>query len=293
MRKETVFTGCATAIVTPFKKDFSIDFDAFGNLIDFQLENGVKTLVVCGTTGEASTLTDAEQISAIQFAVSKVQGKDVKIVAGAGSNDTSHGVNLSKLAQNVGADALLHVTPYYNKTSQRGLVEHFKAMAKAVDIPIILYNVPGRTGMTIAPETYVELARVPNIVATKEASGNFSAIARAMHLCGDSLDFYCGNDDQAIPLMSLGGKGLISVLSNVRPKESVAMCDAALAGDFVTAAKYQLDLMPIIGALFSEVNPIPVKEALNIMGFGVGKCRLPLASSMEEAKVAKLKELLA
>ena len=293
MKKETVFTGCATAIATPFKKDFSVDFDAFGRLIDFQLENGVRTLVVAGTTGEASTMTDAEQISVIQYACNKVKGSGVRIVAGAGSNDTPHGVNLSKLAQNVGADALLQVTPYYNKTSQHGLVEHFTAIAKAVDIPLILYNVPSRTGMTIAPETYLELSKVPNIVAAKEASGNFSAIATAMHLCEGKLDFYSGNDDQAVALMALGGKGVISVLANVRPKETVQMCDAALAGDYVKAAKLQLDLIPLINALFADVNPIPVKEALNILGFGVGKCRLPLASSMDEAKVQKLRELLA
>ncbi len=290
--KNTIFMGCATAIITPFKPDFSLDLDEFGKLIDFQLNNGVKAIVVCGTTGEASTLNDTEQIAVIEYACQKVKGKDVKIIAGAGSNDTPHGVNLSKMAQQVGADALLHVTPYYNKTSQRGLVQHFSAMASAVDIPIIVYNVPSRTGMSIAPETYVELAKVDNIVATKEASGNFTAIATAMQLCGDVLDFYSGNDDQVVPIMSLGGKGVISVLSNVKPKETVAMCDAALAGDYAAAAKLQLDLMPLINALFADVNPIPVKEAMNLLGYKAGKCRLPLADSMDASKVETLRRLL-
>ncbi len=290
--KNTIFTGCATAIITPFKPDFSVDFEEFGKIIDFQLENGIKALVVCGTTGEASTLIDDEQIAVIKYACEKVRGKDVKIIAGAGSNDTPHGIKLSKMAQQVGADALLHVTPYYNKTSQRGLVQHFGAIAAAVDIPIILYNVPGRTGMNIAPETYAELSRIENIVAAKEASGNFSALATSMNLCGDRLDFYSGNDEQAAPVMALGGKGVISVLSNVRPKETVEMCDAALRGDYKTAAAIQLSMIPLINALFSDVNPIPVKAAMNMLGFKAGKCRLPLADSMDSAKENKLRELL-
>ncbi|MEG1061935.1 MAG: 4-hydroxy-tetrahydrodipicolinate synthase [Oscillospiraceae bacterium] len=292
MEKNSIFTGCATAIVTPFKDDMSIDFDEFGKLIDFQLENGIKALVVCGTTGEASTLSDAEHISVIKYACDKVRGTDVKIIAGAGSNDTLHGVNLSKLSQSVGADALLHVTPYYNKTSQKGLIAHFAKICDSIDIPVILYNVPGRTGMTIAPETYDELADIPNIKAVKEAGGNFSSIATAMNLCGSRLDFYSGNDEQAVPLMSLGGKGVISVLSNVKPRETAAMCDAALNGDFVTASRLQLELIPLINALFSDVNPIPVKIALNLIGFNVGKCRLPLISEMDSSKTQKLKDLL-
>ncbi len=291
--KQTVFTGCATAIVTPFLEDFSVNYEEFGRLIDFQLENGVRALVVCGTTGEASTLTDEEQISVIRYACEKVKGRDVTIIAGAGSNDTPHGIRLSKMAQQAGADALLQVTPYYNKTSQRGLIQHFGAIAAAVDLPIILYNVPGRTGMSIAPETYAALSKIDNIVAAKEASGNFSALADAMHRCGDALDFYSGNDDQAVPVMALGGKGVISVLSNVKPRETVEMCCAALRGDFAEAARIQLAMIPLINALFSDVNPIPVKEAVNLIGFTAGKCRLPLADGMDPAKLETLRALLA
>lgn len=286
-----VFEGCATAIVTPFNSDFSVNFAAFEKLIDFQLANGVKTLVVCGTSGEASTLTDNEQVSVIKHAVDYVKGKGVTVIAGAGSNDTAHGCNLSRLAQQAGADALLHVTPYYNKTTQKGLIAHFSAIANAVDIPIILYNVPSRTNLSIAPETYLALSKVENIVATKEASGNFSAITTAMELCGDNLTFYSGNDENAVTLISLGGKGLISVLSNVKPAETQKMCELALSGDFKGAAALQVSLMPLINALFSEVNPIPVKEAVNLLGFNAGPCRLPLVG-MDENKKMVLKSLL-
>lgn len=291
MSKTTVFTGCGTAIVTPFNADFSINYDALERFVDYQIANGVKTIVACGTTGEAATLNDDEQISVIQCVVDRAKPQGATVIAGAGSNDTRHGVELSKRAAATGADALLHVTPYYNKTSQRGLIEHFKAMASAVDIPIILYAVPSRTGLAIAPETYAELAKIENIVATKEASGNFTAITTAMQLCGDALDFYSGNDDQAVPLMALGAKGLISVLSNIEPAGTARMCELALAGDFPAAAKLQKDYMPLINALFNEVNPIPVKAACNLRGLDAGPCRLPLYE-LDDAKKTKLRALL-
>lgn len=291
MSKTTVFTGCGTAIITPFNADYSVNYDALERFVDYQINGGVKTLVACGTTGEAATLTDDEQISVIQCVVDAARGKNAVVIAGAGSNDTRHGVELSKRAAATGADALLHVTPYYNKTSQRGLVEHYKAIASAVDIPIILYAVPSRTGLAIAPETYAELAKIDNIVATKEASGNFTAITTAMQLCCDELDFYSGNDDQAVALMALGAKGLISVLSNIEPEGTSKMCELALAGDFAGAAKLQKDYMPLINAIFSDVNPIPVKAACNERGFDAGPCRLPLYK-MDEAKLDKLRALL-
>ncbi|MEG0750768.1 MAG: 4-hydroxy-tetrahydrodipicolinate synthase [Oscillospiraceae bacterium] len=291
MKKHTIFTGCATAIITPFAKDYSVNFDALEKFVDFQLDNGVKTLVVCGTTGEASTLSDDEQISVIECAVQRARGRNATVIAGAGSNDTRHGVALSRRAAASGADALLHVTPYYNKTTQRGLIEHYRAIASSVSIPIILYNVPSRTGLSIEPATYVQLAEIENIVATKEASGNFTSIASAMNLCEGDLDFYSGNDDQAIPIISLGGKGLISVLSNVKPAETSKMCDLALAGDFKAAAALQISLMPLINALFSEVNPIPIKAAVDMIGFNAGPCRLPLCD-MDESKLKKLRSLV-
>jgi dihydrodipicolinate synthase len=287
----SVFNGCATAIVTPFSQvDYSVNFEELGRIVEFQIENGIDAIVVCGTTGEASTMPDAEHLSVIKYVVDAVS-KRVPVIAGAGSNDTRHAVQLSQEAQNAGADALLHVTPYYNKTSQAGLVAHFTAVADAVSIPIVLYNVPGRTGMTIAPTTYAQLAKHPNITMTKEASANFTDISTAMNLCGETLDFVSGNDDNIVPLMALGGKGVISVLSNVKPKETTELCRLVQNGKYEQAAKLQLAMMPLINALFSDVNPIPVKAAMNMIGFNAGPCRLPLAE-MDEAKREALRELL-
>lgn len=282
MKKKIVFEGVGTAIITPFKDNYTVDFDELGKIVEYQIESGVDSIVVCGTTGEASTMPDAEHLSVVKYVIDKVGGR-IPVIAGVGSNHTSHAIELSKKAEEYGADALLHVTPYYNKTSQKGLIAHFTAIAEAVKLPIILYNVTSRTGMTIAPETYKELSKIPNIVATKEASGNMTAIATAMSLCGEDLEFYSGNDDQIVPIMALGARGVISVLSNVKPKETAEMAHSALEGDFKRAARLQVEMMPLINALFCDVNPIPVKEAMNILGFNAGKCRLPLCE-LDEAK---------
>ncbi len=273
--KNTVFTGAAVAIVTPMFEDGSINFDELGRLIDFNIENGTDAIVICGTTGESSTMTDEEHIECIRYAVEKT-AKRVPVIAGTGSNHTEYAVNLSKKAQELGADALLCVTPYYNKTSQAGLVAHFTAIANAVSIPIILYSVPSRTGVNITPETCYELSKVENIVAIKEASGNISQIAKIAALCGDDLAIYSGNDDQIVPVMSLGGKGVISVLSNCMPYETHEICQLCLDGDYKTANEKFLKLLEFANNLFIDVNPIPVKEALNMMGFKAGNCRLPL-----------------
>ena len=290
MKKKIVFEGVGTAIITPFKDNYTVDFDELGKIVEYQIESGVDSIVVCGTTGEASTMPDAEHLSVVKYVIDKVGGR-IPVIAGVGSNHTSHAIELSKKAEEYGADALLHVTPYYNKTSQKGLIAHFTAIAEAVKLPIILYNVTSRTGMTIAPETYKELSKIPNIVATKEASGNMTAIATAMSLCGEDLEFYSGNDDQIVPIMALGARGVISVLSNVKPKETAEMAHSALEGDFKRAARLQVEMMPLINALFCDVNPIPVKEAMNILGFNAGKCRLPLCE-LDEAKKELLKGLL-
>lgn len=284
--KKTIFTGAAVAIVTPMFEDGSINYEKLGNLIDWQIENSTDAIVICGTTGESACFTDQEHIDCIEFAVKRTAGR-VPVIAGAGSNDTRYALDLCKESKRLGADALLQVTPYYNKTSQRGLIAHFTKLADATDLPTILYNVPSRTGVNIAPATYAELAKHPNIVATKEASGNLSQVAQIKALCGDALDIYSGNDDQILPIMSLGGKGVISVLSNVMPKETHDMCAAYLNGDKEKAAQMQLKYLDLINHLFMDVNPIPVKEALNLMGWDVGECRLPLVS-MEEAQVQKL-----
>lgn len=288
--KDLVFTGSGVAVVTPMRPDMSVNYDEFGRIIDFLIDNGTAAIIACGTTGEASTLTDEEHIGVIEYAVKRAAGR-VPVVAGTGSNDTGYAVELTKEAKNVGASATLQVTPYYNKTSQRGLVAHFSAIADATDLPVILYNVPPRTGMTIAPETYKTLSGHKNIVATKEASGNFTAIATAMELCGDDLAFYSGNDDQIVPIMSLGGRGVISVLANVRPRETADICNFCISDDYVSAAKLQVALMPLINALFADVNPIPVKEAMNLAGFEAGPCRLPLYD-LSDANRAALQSLL-
>ncbi|MBM6920952.1 4-hydroxy-tetrahydrodipicolinate synthase [Phocea massiliensis] len=287
MKKE-IFSGAGVAIVTPMYPDGSIHYEKLGQLIDWQIENHTDAIVICGTTGESACMTDQEHIDCIEFAVKHTAGR-VPVIAGAGSNDTAYAVQLSKEAKQLGADALLHVTPYYNKTSQKGLIAHFNAIADATDLPIILYNVPSRTGVNIKPETYAQLAKHPNIVAAKEASGNISQVAQIKALCGDDLDLYSGNDDQIVPLLSLGAKGVISVLSNVMPKETHDICALFFEGKVQESAALQLKLLDLINHLFMDVNPIPVKAAMNLMGFDVGECRLPLVS-MDDAQIGVLRE---
>ncbi len=284
--KNTIFTGAGVAIVTPMNQDGSINFDKLGELIDFNIDNGTDAIIICGTTGESATMSDEEHIECIRYAVEKVN-KRVPVVAGTGSNHTEYAVNLSKKAEELGADALLVVTPYYNKTSQHGLIKHFTSIAEAVDLPIILYNVPSRTGVNITPETCFELSKIDNIVAVKEASGNISQVAKIAALCGDNLDIYSGNDDQIIPIMSLGGKGVISVLSNCMPFETHEICQLCLDNNYEEARKKANRILGFTNALFCDVNPVPVKEALNIMGFKAGPCRLPLVE-MTDANIEKL-----
>ena len=287
--KNTVFTGAATAIVTPFQNG-AIDYEAFGRLIDWQIEKGIDAIVVCGTTGEASTLTDDEHRAAIRFAVEKVGGR-VPVIAGTGSNDTAYAIELTQYACEAGADAILLVTPYYNKATQKGLIASFTAVADASTKPIILYNVPSRTGCNILPATAAVLAEHPNIVAIKEASGNISQIAELASLVRGKMDIYSGNDDQIVPILSLGGKGVISVLSNLMPYETSQICHRFLKGDVEGSAAMQLDLLPLVNALFCEVNPIPVKAAMTAMGYGENSLRLPL-TPMEPANEAKLLGLM-
>lgn len=272
--KKTIFQGCGTAIATPFTED-GVNFEEFGKLIEFQIENGVDAIIVCGTTGESATMTKEEREKTIKFAIDAV-AKRTKVVVGTGSNSTKAAVEMSKFAEEAGADALLVVTPYYNKTTQKGLVAHYTEIAKAVNIPIIMYSVPSRTGVNISPETCLELSKIKNIVAIKEASGNLSQVAKIASLCRENLDIYSGNDDQIIPVLSLGGKGVISVLSNIMPKYTHDMTMKYFKGEVQEATKMQLDVIDLIDNLFSEVNPIPVKHALNLMGYDFGKPRLPL-----------------
>lgn len=288
--KQPIFTGAGVAIITPMFEDGSINYDELGRLIDWQIEQGTDAIVICGTTGESACMTDNEHIDCISFAVKRTAGR-VPVIAGAGSNDTRYAVELSKEAKSLGADALLHVTPYYNKTSQRGLVAHFTAVADATDLPIILYNVPSRTGVNILPDTYHILSEHPNIAAVKEASGNIEQVAQIRTLCGDKLAIYSGNDDQIVPMLALGGKGVISVLSNVMPKETHEICSRYFEGDIIGSAALQLELIDLIRALFMDVNPIPVKEAMNLMGWKAGECRLPLISMTEE-QVKKLSAVM-
>ena len=287
--KNTVFTGAATAIITPMKNG-GVDFEKFARLVEFQIQNGIDAIVVCGTTGESSTLTDEEHKELIRFCVEKVAGR-VPVIAGTGSNDTDYAISLSKYACEVGADALLQVTPYYTKTTQRGLIKHFFAVADAVDKPIILYNVPSRTGVNIKPETCAELAKHEKICAIKEASGSISAVAEIRCHCGDALDIYSGNDDQIVPILSLGGSGVISVMSNVAPRQTIEICDRFFAGDVSGSAKLQLELLPLISALFCEVNPIPVKAGMAAQGWCENFLRLPL-TEMEAAHEEKLLALM-
>ena len=287
--KPTVFTGAAVAIVTPFNES-GVDFEKFGELIDYQIEHGTDAIVVCGTTGESATMPDEEHISVIKYCVQRVAGR-VPVIAGAGTNDTPHCIRLSKAAEECGADALLLVTPYYNKTTQKGLVKHFTMVANSVNLPIILYSVPSRTGVNIAPQTVKKLSEVENIVGIKEASGNISQVAKIAELCGDDFTIYSGNDDQIVPIMSLGGKGVISVLSNVVPAQTHDIAAKYLAGDTKGALGLQLEYLELIDALFCEVNPIPVKTALNMMGQNVGSLRMPLCEMTEENE-EKLRNVL-
>lgn len=279
--KQTIFTGAGVAIVTPFSQDGSVNYEKLGELIEFQISSGTDAIIICGTTGESSTLSHEEHIETIGYAVTKV-AKRVPVIAGTGSNDTKYAVELSTEAVNAGVDALLMVTPYYNKTTQAGLVRHFNYVADHVNAPIILYNIPSRTGMEIKPETFKELSKHQNIVAVKEASSNITALTHTAALCGEDLQIYSGNDDQVLPILSLGGKGVISTISNIMPKQMHDLCTNYFKGDISGARKIQLELFSLMSALFVEVNPIPVKEALNMMGYEVGECRMPLAPMAEK-----------
>lgn len=285
----SIFEGAATALVTPFTET-GIDFKGLQELVDFQLENEIDALVISGTTGEPATMTESEKAEVIRLAIRHVNGR-VPVIVGTGTNSTASAVKWSKFAEDEGADALLLVTPYYNKCSQDGLVRHYFTVADSVHIPMVLYNVPSRTGVNVTPATLARLAEHPNIAAMKEASANISQITEMVRLCGDKLDFYSGNDDHIIPIMSLGGKGVISVLSNVVPQYTHELCAAYLAGDTRRALQMQLDINPLVSALFSDVNPIPVKTALNLMGKPAGPLRLPLCE-MSPEKTAALTAVL-
>lgn len=285
----SIFTGSGVAIVTPFHADESVNYDKLDELIEFQISNGTDSIIICGTTGESSTLSEEEHMDCIKFAIERVKGR-VPVIAGTGSNSTYTTIQMSKEAVEDGADGLLLVTPYYNKCTQAGLAAHYTAVAKEAKAPIILYSVASRTGVNIAPETVASLVKdVENIVAVKEASGNISQIAKIMHLTDGNVDLYSGNDDQVVPLLALGGKGVISVLANVAPKYTHEMCAKYFAGDTKGSCKMQLDAIPLIEKLFCEVNPIPVKKALNLMGMEAGPLRMPL-TEMTEANAAKLAE---
>lgn len=281
--KKKVFKGSGVALVTPMHSDGSVNFEVLGEILEFQIKNKTDAIIICGTTGESATMSDEERAAVIDFAVKKVAGR-VPVIAGTGSNSTEHALAMSKKAQKLGADAILVVTPYYNKTSQRGLLRHYSYIADNVDLPMILYNVPSRTGISIRPETYAELAKHPNIVATKEANGDLSAIAKTIALCGDDLGVYSGNDDQTIPILSVGGLGVISVFANVCPYESYEISEKFFAGDINAARELFLRSNELMEALFCDVNPIPVKEAMNQLGFSCGSCRLPLVPLSAENK---------
>lgn len=287
--KNTIFTGIATALVTPLTAD-GVDYDALGRLIDWQIDEGINALVICGTTGEASTLTDDEHRGVIRYAVQRAAGR-VPIIAGTGSNDTDYALDLTRAACDMGVDGVLVVTPYYNKATQNGLIRMFSTIADAATAPVILYNVPSRTGVNITPKTVQALAEHPNIAGIKEASGNISQVAEVLALAGDKIDVYSGNDDEIVPTLALGGKGCISVLSNPLPRKTVAICDRFFAGDVAGAAALQLELLPLIRGLFSEVNPIPVKAAMAALGFCEDYLRLPLTTMEEDHRQVLLNEL--
>ena len=285
-----VFTGVCPALVTPFHESGGINYDSFGKLIDYQISAGVDAVCVCGTTGESATMSIREHIAAVEYCVKRVNGR-VKVIAGCGSNDTSAAVYLSQHAQDSGADALLHVTPYYNKATQEGLIRHYEFIAARVDLPIVLYNVPGRTGVSFTAETYHRLAQYPNINGVKEASGNFSLLAHTRALCGDDFYIWSGNDDQVVPMMALGAQGVISVAANIIPEVMAQMTHLCLNHDMGAAAKLQLEYTELFDALFAEVNPIPIKTAMNLLGMDMGALRLPLCE-MSEKNLISLKSAL-
>ncbi len=287
--KKIIFKGCGTAICTPFS-DNGINYDALKSLLEFQISEGTDAIIVCGTTGEASTMSTEEKKSVIKFTVETVANR-IPVIVGTGSNNTISAIELTKYAEEVGADGALLVTPYYNKTTQAGLISHYTAIANSTTLPLILYNVPSRTGLNILPSTCLELSKIPNIVAIKEASGNISQVAEIAHLCKDNLYIYSGNDDQIVPILSLGGIGVISVLSNVLPKYTHDIVNDYMNGNIKSAMRAQLDSLPLIKALFCEVNPIPVKEALNQIGYNFGKPRLPLVELSASNKEILSKEL--
>ena len=280
--KKIIFKGCGTAIATPFNEE-GVNLQEFSKLVEEQISQGVDGIIVCGTTGEAATMTEEERLKTIECAVKVSKGR-VPIIAGTGSNNTKAVIEMNKKVQKLGVDGVLIVTPYYNKTTDKGLIMHYSEIAKNTELPIIVYNVPSRTGVNIKPEVAYELSKIENIVAIKEASGNLSQIAQIANLCRENLNIYSGNDDQIIPILSLGGIGVISVLSNVKPKYTHEMCYNYFNGNVKKAAQMQIDAIPLINALFSEVNPIPVKEALNICGYNFGEPRLPLVPMSEEKR---------
>lgn len=287
--KKILFKGCGTAIATPFNEE-GVNFKVFGDLIEKQISEGVDAIIVCGTTGEAATMTEQERKDTIKFVVDKVAGR-IPVIAGTGSNNTAAAIEMTKYVESIGVDGALVVTPYYNKTTQKGLVEHYKAIANSTKLPIIVYSVPSRTGVNVTPETALELSKIENIVAIKEASGNISQVAKIASLCGDDLNIYSGNDDQIVPVLSVGGIGVISVLSNIYPKYTHEMVYDYLNGNVAEATKKQLACLNVVDNLFSEVNPIPVKAALNMKGYAYGIPRLPLIE-MSEGKKADLKKAI-
>ncbi len=286
-----IFTGAGVALITPMHSDGSVNFEELARLLEFQVENGTDAIIACGTTGEAATLTVKEHCEVLSFVCERINGR-IPVIAGTGSNDTSTAIELSKSAEASGADALLSVTPYYNKTSQNGLIRHFTTIADNIDLPLILYNVPSRTGCNIKPKTYAELCKHENIVATKEANGDISSVSQTRSLCGDKLDIYSGNDDQTVPFMSLGAKGVISVFSNFCPKEMHEICELCLNNNFAEASKLNFHYVELMDIMFSDVNPIPVKTAMNLIGFNAGECRLPLVP-MSYSGYHDLKDCLA
>lgn len=286
-----IFTGSGVALITPMHPDGSVNYEVLGELLEFHITNGTDAIIACGTTGEAATLTVKEHCEVLSFVCEKVAGR-IPVIAGTGSNDTSTAIELSKSAELSGADALLSVTPYYNKTSQTGLIRHFETIADNIDLPMILYNVPSRTGCNIKPKTYAELCKHENIVATKEANGDISSVSQTRSLCGDKLDIYSGNDDQTVPFMSLGALGVISVFANFCPKEMHDICELCLNNNFVEASKMNFHYVELMDIMFSDVNPIPVKTAMNLIGFNAGECRLPLVP-MSYSGYHDLKDCLA
>ena len=288
--KKLIYTGSGVALVTPMHKDGSINYEKYGELIEFQISHGTDAIIACATTGESPVLNHEEHCKALEYVIQKVN-KRVPVIASTGSNDTTYAVQLSQEAERMGADALLSVTPYYNKTSQTGLIRHYTYIADRVHLPMILYNVPSRTGCNIKPETYLELSKHPNINAVKEANGDISSVAKTIALCGDDLYVYSGNDDQTLPMLALGGKGVISVFANVLPQEMHDLCASFLSGDAAKSRELPLKYVELMNAFFMDVNPIPVKAAMNEMGFDVGDCRMPL-TTMSEPALNQLRTIL-